>query len=400
MKKSLAKVLAQQWLLYSGFFMVFFIAIMFFFMFVFEDRANEKSLNDMALILKEQAKLTKLTKIKLPEPFSLYALNDVPTKIVEPVKDLSLDEVTEFAEYHLTKFTRTSDGKEYVLIYDSSKADSVWQAADKILILISPILLIFLASAYLLARRFTRKVTLNLDELLGHITSASEPKTLKDYANQQQVTEFANMATKYVDVWQAKLSVIEREQAAVKYLSHELRTPMQVIQNTVDMLTLTPDNPKALQRLHRSVNRLTRISAGIMWLMTNKRGGDESIEIEQVLLPLFEELSPLAEKKGQQFTFDKEGQLYLAIPQEVAEILISNILNNTIQHGASDVISCKITTNSFEVSNSIAQLTSPYSVEGFGIGMELANRLANRFNLQLSLEKTNDNKMRVLLAPK
>lgn len=398
MKKPLARVLAQQWLMYSGFFMVFFIAIMFFFMFVFEDRANEKSLKNMALVLAEQTTITKLTKIKLPEPYSLYPISDIPSTLIKPAKNLSLGEVTEFAEFHLTKFSKVSDGQEYVLIYDSSKADSVWQAADKILILISPILLLFLASAYLLARRFTRKVTFNLDELLSNITSSSKPKALKGYAKQQQVAEFASMANKYADVWQAKLSVIEREQAAVKYLSHELRTPMQVIQNSADILALTPDNPKVLQRLNRSVNRLTRISSGIMWLMTNKQSRNDSIGVEQVLVPLIEELRPLAEKKAQQFTLVKEAQCYFAIPQEVAEILISNILNNAIQHGASDVISCKITSHTFEVSNSIAHPNSQQSLEGFGIGMELANRLANRFNIKLYFEKMDENRMRVVLS--
>jgi signal transduction histidine kinase len=247
---------------------------------------------------------------------------------------------------------------------------------------LSPLIMLFLLIAYLLAKRFTKTISSNLEGLLNNVRAAATPSELVAYAKQQKIDEFSAMALQHADIWQQKLDLIENEKNALAYLSHEMRTPLQVIQSSTELIGIDQNNHGALERLARAVTRLSRLSTSILWLM----GKTDSCEpmccqVNVICAPLLEEFTLLATAKQQSVELQQSADFVLAAPDEVVETLLSSVILNAIQHGCACTIKVQITEQNLVVEN---QLTNSSQTSGFGIGMALALKLAEKFKLSIT----------------
>jgi signal transduction histidine kinase len=377
MKQQLKHILVRQWLLFTSVFIFMFLLAMFFFMFIFEDNSNDKAVSTVAEMLAQQDEMTYV-----PNNFALYAHKQVPVEFLQVVEKMQLNQVQEFEVYHLLLFTSQVNNQPWLLVYDTSGHKTVWGVSDKILLLLSPLIMLFLLIAYLLAKRFTKTISSNLEGLLNNVRAAATPSELVAYAKQQKIDEFSAMALQHADIWQQKLDLIENEKNALAYLSHEMRTPLQVIQSSTELIGIDQNNHGALERLARAVTRLSRLSTSILWLM----GKTDSCEpmccqVNVICAPLLEEFTLLATAKQQSVELQQSADFVLAAPDEVVETLLSSVILNAIQHGCACTIKVQITEQNLVVEN---QLTNSSQTPGFGIGMALALKLAEKFKLSIT----------------
>jgi len=184
---------------------------------------------------------------------------------------------------------------------------------------------------------------------------------------------------------------LEREQAFVRHSSHELRTPIHVMRSNVELLkklkSQNPETPTApkeaavLERMDRASQTMKDLTETLLWL-----GRDDpeklpltDVSLDQLIRQLVEELGYLLEGKNVQLSVDTDnwrGQL----PETAARIVLGNLIRNAFQHTWEGEVAIAQSGALVQISN--WQTQSPMAAEdlGFGLGLQLVEKLTQRLN--------------------
>jgi signal transduction histidine kinase len=426
-KKSLASILKLQLWLHTLFTSLFFIAVAFFFLFAMEDYLHEQQLVNLSNILAVNESVKGI-----PIHIQLYKTSEVPQAWIALLEQVPFNKAIETANQqghaiHILRSQFSDSEQELVLALDTSKTNSIWAIIDKLLILILPWIIIFLVMASFLAKKFIRQVQSQFNLLLTTINNSGSPEILEQFVQDQPIDEVAQFAQLFIQVWQQKVEILAREKQGLEYLSHELRTPIQSSLATLELLALKTQDTQTIDRLMRSLNRMTRLSNTILYLMESEQLlPTYQVDVMKICQHLVDELTPLANVKKQSISINTiavntelteqleplederlmqeemqqenliekaraEGTtVNIVATQEVIETLLSILLTNALQHSNSSPIIITISHAHISIKNELKiSPQQPFSPEqyadqqGFGIGLTIAQRLAEKFNLSL-----------------
>lgn len=138
-----------------------------------------------------------------------------------------------------------------------------------------------------------------------------------------------------------------------------------------------------MSRLRRALSRLERAGNAILWLSADTvLCGGQPTPARPALDELVDELQPLAVARAQAFDVRVAPGLYWDAPREVVETLLANLLLNAIQHGDAGVIGVEADGGRLVICNRQAAADVP----GFGLGLEIARRLAARIGWRLEMQ--------------
>jgi signal transduction histidine kinase len=395
-KKSLSSILKLQLWLHTLLTSLFFVAVTFFFLFSIEDYFHEQQLVNLSRIVAVNDSVKGI-----PSHIKIYKIGEVPQAWIALLDKVPFNKAIETANQqgealHILRSKFSNSEQVVVLALDTSETNSIWAISDKLLILILPWIIIFLAVASFLAKKFIRRVQNQFNLLLSTITKSESPDILEQFAKHQPIEEVALFAQLFNEVWQQKIEILTREKQGLEYLSHELRTPIQSSLATLELLALKTEDTKTIDRLMRSLNRMTRLSNAILYLMEAEQLlPTYQIDTVKVCQQLVDELTPLAHVKKQSIaliTNEENTQVNIIATQEVIETLLSILLTNALQHSNSNPIIITINHQQVSIQNELKESSpSQHSAnvddqqQGFGLGLKIAKRLADKFNLSLNI---------------
>jgi len=240
------------------------------------------------------------------------------------------------------------------------------------------LLLILLYAAWL-ARRFVGRIEGAAGSLLDALEREPSAESLRCAADAQPVEEFQRFGHALAQSLETRLAALQREEDTLRFLAHELRTPLQSARLAFAGLPQTESAAGA--RLQRALQRLERANAAVLWLGEPSPGA-EPAEVEICLRTLCEELAPLAAQRGQRFALQQDSRLRWSLPVAAAEAVLGNVLLNSIQHGAPGTISLRLHPAGLDLRNACAPQGES---AGFGLGLELSRRLLARAGWELQL---------------
>ncbi len=121
--------------------------------------------------------------------------------------------------------------------------------------------------------------------------------------------------------------------------SHELQTPMAVLRSNIELLIQNPklDKEQAgiLEKINSAVQRMTSLNKGLLLLAKIDNGqftNDEPLNISQLLRSQLDYFSSRIAIKELELSTNIEDQLIIPGNRELAEILLTNLLDNAIRH--------------------------------------------------------------------
>lgn len=250
--------------------------------------------------------------------------------------------------------------------------------------LLLAVLLAVLAGAAWLARRFVRRVDEAMQLLLPAPGEAVDPDALRRRADRQPVSELHRFGHALADALEARHLALQREADTLRFLAHELRNPLQGAQLALSSLCASQPPDARLDRLHRSLQRLERASAAVLWL------GEQApamvpVDVSTRTRTLCAELTSLAAQRGQ--TLDCAGAVRWrwAMPDAAADAVLGNLLLNAIQHGGPGPIRLRCDATGIHLANGTdAHARSA----GHGLGLALARRLLARIDWTLDCSES------------
>lgn len=375
---SLKRVLSWQWAVCVGALLFGVFTVSAVALFVLED-----SFIDARLLAAERTLSGERQPMPRVEP---KRLADFPPQMQAQLSNLQPGALREFrldeARYlHLRALAPDAEGPRF-LVFDAQDElrvrDGLLRAAPVLTLLVAVLLVL----AAWLAHRFVRRIERAAGGLLRALEHEPSADALRAAANAQPVAEFQRFGQALADSLEARLAALQREEDTLRFLAHELRTPLQSARLAYAALADGAPAPAAEARLGRALQRLERASAAVLWLGESAPLA-HTLQIAPILRALAEELAPLAERRGQHFQIEQNAGLGWALPPEAAEAVLGNLLINAIQHGAPGAIRIVQDDGVIAVHNACG---SGDPQPGFGLGLELARRLLGRIGWHLQLE--------------
>lgn len=357
-----------------------------------EDYFLEKQLIDISNIVAVNKSIKGI-----PSHIQIYSATEAPKAWLDQLTHLAQNDAIELNNpqgntIHILRSKFSNSKEVFILALDTSKTNSIASISNKLLIMILPWIIIFLAIASFLAKKFIRELQEHFKQLLTTIKQSESPIALAQFSEAQSIDELAQFGQLFSQVWQQKIDILSREKQGLEYLSHELRTPIQSSLATLELLALKTQDKKAIERLTRSLNRMTRLSNTILYLMESEQLlPTYQVDVVQICQQLVDELTPLAEIKKQTIAINTmvlKTPVNIVAIKEVIETLLSILLTNALQHSNNSPITITINQDKVSIKNELKQSISSKPVldqQGFGIGLTIAQRLANKFNLQLDI---------------
>lgn len=284
----------------------------------------------------------------------------------------------------------TAGGKVY-LLYDISFVESretalAW-AGFAVLVVLG--LLAYAASRYLAERALAP-----LDDLVGQLAALDPDRRGERIALPADDSEMAVIADA-INRYMAELdALVERERAFATAASHELRTPITVIQGAAETLALQSDAP-ALQRIERAV-LLARHELDALLALSRVRETPrfEVLALETWLRELAE--PHLAAAPGVALVWDCPAPVHREAPPGAVAAIFTNLLRNALR-AARRTVTVRVRADGFAVEDDgpgVAPAALPHVFEpgfsgddgGTGLGLYVAQALAQRFGWRLRLE--------------
>ena len=377
-RRSLRRVLVVQWALYTAMLLVGLGGIAAFALYVLED-----SFIDARLVEAERAlggERAPLPQIEVWRPAEFPEAHSARVAALAPgrVREFRLDA----ARYvHVRALPADASGPR-LLVYDvqnEMRVNAAFARSAPLLVLMAALLL---GLAAWLAHHNATRIEGAASGLLAAVATKADPLSLRRAADAQPVAEFQRIGHALADALESRLEALRREEDTLRFIAHELRTPLQSAKLAAALL---PGDSKAHGRLNRALQRLERASQAVLWLGEPAQPGHHA-DVGVIAEILGAELAPLAQQRRQNIATELRGQLVWPMPAAAAEALLSNLVLNAIQHGSPGLIGITVDEASLVVANPFA---ADERQPGHGLGLELGRRIATHIGLTLSTATAN-----------
>jgi heavy metal sensor kinase len=304
--------------------------------------------------------------------------SDELTSAATLFKTVSLGEV----DYRIfSKEIRRTKGQSFHLIVVTSLErlyESMAELRTSFLLMI-PLSLLFAAVAgWYMARRALRPVRA-ITTTAAAISSSSLDKRVPVNRNND---ELSHLAQTFNDMIARLDATFKSQQQFIADASHDLRTPLTVLQMELELLLLSNSHEDhtrtALEKSLIEIDRLTRLASDLLLLA---RADSHQLKLDktrfrfdELILECMGQLKELAERKNISFQFNMDEPAEIVADEALIRRLIINLLDNAIKFSPQQsLIRVDLQTESTQTALSIAD-------QGPGIAAEEIPKVFQRFH--------------------
>lgn len=141
--------------------------------------------------------------------------------------------------------------------------------------------------------------------------------------------------------------------------SHEMQTPIAIAQGKLELLLESPDlTEQQLSLVHttqQSINKISRLGQALTLLTkidNEEFNSKEPIDFSKIVVSNVSNFKELAEMQGIELSEQLEPEVKIEIDPALADILVTNLLKNALQHNVENGwVKVKLTKEYFEVVN-------------------------------------------------
>ena len=235
-------------------------------------------------------------------------------------------------------------------------------------------------------------------EVLRNIQKFEQPKY--DHHSSKIGMEIEDF---YDNIGRQILKTFNIEKQFTQNASHELQTPITVIKTSIESLLQSPnlseENYHDIDTILRNTNKLSRINQALVLLSRIKSYHNVNVELVNINIvcdQLLSDFEPRLEFMDIRLTKEYNSELKINMNPTLAEILISNLINNAIKHNLnSGWLKVKIADNKFIISNPGKVLTKPAAEmfdrftkdetnpDSLGLGLSIVKLICEYSNLDI-----------------
>jgi signal transduction histidine kinase len=300
--------------------------------------------------------------------------------------------------------------EHHVLVTPEADREDRFLIIGAVTLLSAIFFMILLGALIFLNRRLSKRMWQPFYERLEQIKSFNLDEPGNTTFEKTGITEFDELNASLQKLLSANLTVYNQQKEFADNASHELQTPLAIVQSKLDLLSqskqLNDDQFQLIEEAHAALSRANRINKNLLLLtkiensqFSERQAIDMSIVLEEQLtqfMPFFEE-KELDIRKEIEVPVRVEGNRILI------EILFGNLLTNVIRHSISPgAITVSLSRDRFLIANpgkeslQVEQLfkrfaTASSANPGTGLGLALVKQISMRYQWKVCYEFQEDN---------
>lgn len=364
-----------------------------------EDHIFNRLVNDEATHITEQFKRSgevlppKADYMRLVKNFS-----DLPIEIQKeyPSNSSKVEyQISSGKTLHMT--TLELGGQQLFLLADVEQFEVSKDNMPNLLVWLLVIACVISAIALVVSLLTAKKITRPLKTLASQVNTKKadniEPDTFPE-------NEIGLLALNTKNAFTQLNSALDRERAFTKDISHEIRTPVAIIQNVLsaskEEKTITESNFDTVAEAVANINQITSILLALARSESNQTGVvNLTAELESLIINQFDFFLTEA-GKHLELTLNFDGDVKVTCNQNLVSILMLNLLSNMVRHASGDNADITLNERQLIFKNQTQQnaINSPLASgikgkqsEGLGHGLNLIQRICEQSNWQLSIEQ-------------
>ncbi len=205
------------------------------------------------------------------------------------------------------------------------------------------------------------------------------------------------------------ISVYKTQKEFTENASHELQTPLAILQNKLDVLiqdeNMTKQQYQIIEDLNKTLARSSRINKNLLLLakIENQQfAGNEKLPVSEIITQYAAVFEEHFEQKNISVQQEIENGIEISGNRTLTETLVSNLLVNAVRHTeAGGNVHIKLSETSLEISNSgTAELNknslfkrfsrSSTDSLGSGLGLAIIKEICVRHNWDISYDFKNN----------
>ncbi|GAB3780235.1 HAMP domain-containing sensor histidine kinase [Spirosoma horti] len=223
-----------------------------------------------------------------------------------------------------------------------------------------------------------------------------------------QITEFRELN----DVLQKMADKMQQDYRSLKEFtenaSHEMQTPLALINAKVEQLIqseqLTETQTHWIESIYQASRRISRLNQGLLLLakIENRQFNDsQTIDLADLLTEKLTDMEEVLSFKELSVTMKAVKPFEVLLPPALADILVTNLVNNAIKHnqinGRIELVS---TADQLCLSNTGGQLTSSperlferfkkesTGPDSVGLGLSIIRQIGDSYGLKIEYQET------------
>ncbi|WP_415717817.1 sensor histidine kinase [Maridesulfovibrio sp.] len=296
--------------------------------------------------------------------------------------------------YFVYAWTRP-DGNELYFVYSLGQEDKfeLIHTAEHALLYYAigtgvAAFLIIIIIAIFMIRRITKKVLLLTDWAFS-----LNKDNIESAPPDCQYKELNDLAILFKKNMSRQLAGIRREQKFLRNASHELRTPVAVLQTNMDWLkrlgaSSEKQYDKPLSGMSTAIKNMKELTSTILW--SGKRDISSipkaEIKIREQILRIISDNSYLLKNKDIQI-FNHLEDKTMVTSEAIARIIWSNVIRNAFQHTDEGAININLSGHILTVNNDLPPNNDEYANDSFGLGLMLIQDLVERIGWELIIKQ-------------
>lgn len=360
------------------------------FHFILNEIYHLNSLEHTTIIASEPIEIKKVPK---PDHVSTFQLQD--TVLFNKVQSY-------YSPFRrLSVIVKSQDGGYYrIRIYKSLIASNY--LIEKVALIITLMLLLFLLLTYFLNRHIFGKVWADFFDTLHKIQDFSLSNPQKEAFSSSEIIEFNELNRVLNKMTDKIINDYEGVKEFTGNLSHEVQTPLAVIKNKTELLFQESLNKKQFEltgSIYSATSRLSDIvrSLGLIARIDKNQFTDLiAIDLQKLINDQLENYQPLLESRNIRLDVNFEKDPKLIMDKNLAEIFINNLIKNAVRHNVEDgFIKIKLTEKYLNLSNSgkspgvpteyLFEQFTRASTDGFmGIGLSIVQKITEHYRMKIS----------------
>lgn len=362
-------------------------------------------------LMKEKLNAEKLiTSFKEPENFNLSADSLSSIKVIGDIKlhnvfsDTSIYDRTEqeYISYRVLKSNYSFNKNNYLITISKTtvEEDELMEGLlSAFAILVSFLVCAFFIVNWLLSKTLWKPfyktlVELNNYDIKKHEHHSFEAASTKEF-NQLNIALNKMTEKIYSDFLQQK--------EFTENASHEMQTPLAIVKANISLLMQSPNLKESemnqLQTVENTIKKLSALNKTLLLLtkIENNQFQENSIvNLKETIAKVFGNYSDLIGAKQIQLEINLESDLKIKANPLLADILVSNLLQNAIRHnheGGRIIVS--LIGNTMQISNSGEPLAinkeelftrfkkNDASKDSLGLGLSIVKSITDTYNYKI-----------------
>jgi signal transduction histidine kinase len=301
------------------------------------------------------------------------------------------------------------EGKNYAYVAKINMIETK-DLLQSIVLLFIIVILILLVGLYFTTKVLSRKLWKPFNDTLNQIEHFEIDKNKKPFFLKTDIEEFNRLNSSIEKLIEKNSIIYKNQREFIENAAHELQTPLAVFQAKIDTLiqlpNITQEQSEILSSLNDNVSKLNHLNKNLLLLSKiedNTYYKKEIIIVNDIIQKNLVFFTEQASAKNISIKTTLENEIKIESNSTLVEILINNLLLNSIRHNITDgQILITISENMLTVSNTgqvqsldtnklfIRFSRSTSSEQGNGLGLAIIKKITDLNQWRIDYSFQND----------